>query len=164
MNLLRTTLILCFSTLCFLKGAFGIRQPVPYNHQVHVSMGIQCVSCHTGVETDPHATLPQTSTCRLCHWEGDKVNPRVKTPESLIQYLKTGEEIPWQRVYEVPKHVRFSHQLHVKSGVQSCTSCHGEMKDMSKPVEKQTVTIKMTQCMDCHQKKNVTLDCLACHK
>ena len=45
-------------------------QPVPFSHAHHVGgIGIDCLYCHTTVETSGFANIPPTKTCMNCHSE-----------------------------------------------------------------------------------------------
>ena len=45
-----------------------------------------------------------------------------------------------------------------------CTECHGAMEEQEQPVSRPAVRVSMTGCMDCHDEKGASNDCLLCHK
>src|SRR2546426_8657021 len=53
------------------RDFFGRRrtpvQPIAYTHKVHLANGMQCINCHTGVDTGPDAALPSVKLCMTCH-------------------------------------------------------------------------------------------------
>lgn len=138
-----------------------VTQPVPFNHKKHVEFGIACDACHVGAKDSAKASVPNISTCALCHQPG-KASP--KTPKALEQYMQEMKPIPWKKIYEAPRHVRFSHVRHVEKGGLDCRICHGEVGKMERPLGRQPVPLRMERCMECHRKERVTTDCMACHR
>lgn len=140
-----------------------LAQPVEFNHNLHINdVGMDCVDCHTYVETHPKATLPNKEICYECHSEAQGESAEE---QKLVNLLDSEEELKWQRIYVLPKHVYFSHFRHVTLGQISCLECHGDMKELTSPPVKQAVDIvDMDFCMDCHEEKQVENDCLVCHK
>jgi len=137
-------------------------QPVQFNHKLHVAdQGLDCVECHRFVMKNRKATLPEKEVCAGCHSE-----PQGSSDEErkLVALLSSSEELNWQRVYVLPKHVYFSHFRHVTLGQIGCQSCHGEMKELTAPPRKQaTGIIDMDFCIKCHRERRASSDCLACH-
>ncbi len=72
--------------------------------------------------------------------------------------------IPWKRIYRQPDYVFFSHRRHVVIGKVECKSCHGDMSELTSPLPRPVVNQSMTWCMNCHEQKQASLDCIACHK
>ncbi len=139
-----------------------IRQPLQYNHKVHVeTAGLACQDCHASVLSSASATIPSLETCSTCHSE-----PISKSPEEgkLLKFVTEGKEIPWKRVYSVPDHVYFSHRRHVTKAGLECNVCHGNVQEFTKPVTAPFVPVTMENCMKCHRENNVTNDCLTCHR
>jgi hypothetical protein len=55
------------------------RQPIAYNHQIHVKkLELGCETCHETARTGETAGLPPVSTCAACHQE-----PNGPSPEEL---------------------------------------------------------------------------------
>ena len=143
---------------------FGIRpeatQPIAYQHQPHIQkVELQCVYCHTGVETGPVASIPGVNFCMGCHESMATDKPVI---QQLTGYWNRNEEIPWQRVYGWVEeaHVRFNHAPHVKAEV-ACATCHGDVANMG--VAERVVDHSMGFCITCHQQRQVSNDCLTCH-
>lgn len=137
-------------------------QPVSFNHNKHVvENGMECTDCHQYVNTNRKATLPGKAICLDCHSE-----PLGESSEEqkLIAILQSDQELNWQRVYALPKHIYFSHFRHVTLGQISCQNCHGEMEQLTSPPGGPAVDIiDMDNCMSCHEDRQVSNDCLACH-
>jgi hypothetical protein len=64
---------------------------------------------------------------------------------------KAGGMIHWNRVHQLPDHVFFSHEWHVKAGV-SCKTCHGPVDEME--VVRQHASLTMGWCIECHRSEN----------
>jgi hypothetical protein len=123
-----------------------VEQPVPFSHQHHVAgLGIDCRYCHTGVEKSGFAGLPPTHTCMNCHqqiWARSPVLAPVRDSH------RSGKSLPWNRVHNLAEFVYFNHSIHVAKGV-GCSTCHGRVDQMS--LTRQTATLHMEWCLDCHR-------------
>jgi len=140
-----------------------IRQPLQYNHKVHIeTAGLVCQDCHATVQSSSSATIPRLETCSMCHSE----SPISESPEErkLLEFVSAGKEIPWVRVYGVPDHVYFSHRRHVTQGKLECSACHGNVAEFTRPVTSAFAPVTMERCMGCHRESGVTNDCLTCHR
>lgn len=156
--LLGTTLL-----LLALSRSSGIDQPIAYNHKLHIeTVGLSCSDCHVYASIKPSAGIPSNETCQSCHSE----TPLTDSSEELklLQFISENKEIPWKVVHNVPDHVYFSHRRHVVGGDMSCSDCHGKVEEMTRPISVPTMKLTMEECMDCHKQKNITNDCLACHR
>ncbi len=153
-------------------------------------LGIQCLYCHTGAQTSQHATIPAVSVCMGCHqWVkqgrsegsaeeiakiheaycGQKQCPLIAAPGSH------GTSIAWIRIHNMPEYVQFKHHRHVRAGVQ-CQECHGPVETMKRVyLTPDTVyrwphslglpaaKLEMGWCVECHQARGASIDCVACH-
>jgi hypothetical protein len=138
------------------------QQPIDFPHKIHspTETGIECQECHTGVKRGARAGIPGVNYCMTCHETiGDTTDPRI---QSLRDYAKRGEDMPWQRVYGFleESHVRFNHAPHVRAGVE-CETCHGDLTQMT--VAQRVVDHTMGFCLNCHNQKGASKDCLTCH-
>ena len=137
-------------------------QPIRYNHKLHIeSVELICSDCHIYVESMPSASIPNISICGDCHSE----DPITDSTEELklIKYIKEQVQIPWQKIYSIPDHVYFSHRRHVSIGELECSECHGHIEEMTEPISSQAWIPSMENCIDCHNERKITRDCLACH-
>ena len=142
-------------------------QPIDFPHPTHVQQaGIDCVFCHSTVETEPMASVPPVEQCMLCHKVIGHDLPGV---QQVLEAWNTGQPIAWTRVHRLPDTVRFVHEAHItyftrKDSVPSsavCTLCHGEVGTMAR-VE-QVKELKMSFCVDCHRDNGAPTDCTTCH-
>lgn len=155
----------------------GPEQPIEFSHAVHAgALQIQCLYCHTGADKSQHATVPAVSTCMGCHqWvKSGASQGSAEQIARLQEYWDAGESIPWVRIHNLPEYVQFKHQRHVLAGI-ACQDCHGPVETMNRvylvphtsfspssaflPAAK----MEMGWCMDCHDHRNGTQDCVSCH-
>ncbi len=137
-----------------------VDQPILFNHLHHQEVAkLNCAFCHRYAERYRGAGIPNIEICRACH-STDAVSKR---PEALkvVRYVQAGKEIPWKRMYRLPRHVVFPHWIHVQSEVD-CSVCHGLTGMKERPV-KMVDRNYMEWCLDCHKKKGANADCYACH-
>ena len=137
-------------------------QPIEFPHKIHTfnEIGILCTECHSGAKTGARAGIPSINFCMTCHEDiGNAGDARI---QSLRAYAKRGEDMPWQRVYGFldESHVRFNHAPHIRANVD-CTTCHGDLTQMT--VAQRVVDHTMEFCINCHQQKGASNDCLTCH-
>ncbi|MBI3071764.1 MAG: hypothetical protein HYY84_06500 [Deltaproteobacteria bacterium] len=139
-----------------------IEQPLPYSHAVHTKEAA-CVLCHAGAQSQPNAGIPKFSVCQSCHATPP---PRLAAPDKARweNAAKAKEPEAWNRLYEVPNHVYFSHRRHVAVGGIDCAACHGDMATSTTPPTQAAVPISMRRCVSCHEREQVTNDCTACHR
>ncbi len=142
-------------------------QPVPFNHALHAGTNkTPCETCHEHAADRAHAGLPKLEVCMDCH---KRITPKSVEGAAHVarmrQIFKDGADLMWVRVYELPAHVYFSHQRHTELGGLECKTCHGDMAQLSSPPARPIArTLQMDHCLECHESKNVTTDCAACHR
>jgi hypothetical protein len=136
----------------------GPAQPLPFSHHLHAGeREINCLFCHYTADQSPNAGMPTVDTCLLCH---NVIVPDLAPIKELHDYASRREPIPWVRVYQLPDHVRFNHQVHLTAEVD-CGECHGDVKKMDRILIPQPIT--MGFCVDCHRRKEARVDCSVCH-
>lgn len=137
-----------------------VKQPVAFNHKIHADNDLECLDCHFYFQEHASSGKPSIETCSSCHEEplGESKNEEI-----IVEYVNSGREVEWQRLYQVPEDVFFSHRRHVVLGNVECEICHGDIGESSKPPAK-PIRITMKKCMKCHEEKDVTNDCISCHR
>lgn len=159
----------------FTDQGFMPPQPIHFSHKMHAGKHkIPCEYCHFNAQKSRHAGVPPLSVCLGCHdpakgaVHADK--PEIKKLLSLAKsevdtyyssdedgdhmdpgVRKSGGMIHWNRVHQLPDHVFFSHEWHVKAGV-SCKTCHGPIDEME--VVRQHADLTMGWCIECHRSDN----------
>jgi hypothetical protein len=141
-------------------------QPLAFNHQVHVELGVQCLYCHPGAWRQASAGIPTSAKCWGCHQQMANTKPAQQV---LVGYVERGESIPWVPVFIQPDFVYFNHRPHIAAGV-NCETCHGEVSRMTipQPIPQQN----MGWCLDCHRSRAAgdeemlvrLTDCATCHR
>jgi hypothetical protein len=122
------------------------KQPVPYDHSVHVGqLGLDCRYCHNTVEDGATAAIPPTDVCMNCHARIGVDRPNIIP---VKESHATGMPIEWLRVHDLPDYVYFNHSAHVTRGI-GCVSCHGRVDKMEEVFQAETLT--MSWCLDCHR-------------
>jgi len=151
-----------------LSGLFVVRsynravvQPIAFNHAKHLEKGVECFGCHATVKESAIAGKPKLETCMLCH---ETPLGQTAAEETVRQYAARKEEIPWRRLFKLPEHVFFPHQVHVVAAQIECKTCHGAIGESTAPPGKPLVTFVMNDCLACHKNKGATTDCVACHR
>lgn len=142
-------------------------QPIPFNHKLHVTKAeLQCDSCHENVAEGTVAGFPRVRVCMRCHKNEEPSNPAaVPYIEDLRRHAKEGTDVPWQRLYALPRHVYFSHRRHTEIAGLDCKECHGDMGELTAPpTEPVARTLTMANCLACHVERNVQNDCAWCHR
>lgn len=144
----------------------AVVQPIPFNHRLHVGLGIECDQCHQGVRVAALARLPRAEVCMDCHQADVTDNPAAKPYIELVrQHAREGTEIPWRNLYSLPAHVYYSHRRHVAIAGLQCAGCHGDIADRTTPpTEPVARTLSMSTCMDCHQARGARNECAGCHR
>lgn len=145
-----------------------VTQPIAFNHNLHLTeAGMDCLNCHTDAKAARFAGLPGKDACFDCHDpddmadEGDDLHPEKA---KLMPFADSDDDIPWGRVARTAPHVYFSHRRHVTSAGMDCLECHVDQKQLTTPPARSRLVMAMTDCIDCHEQKGASTDCLACHR
>ncbi len=136
----------------------GPEQPIAYSHKSHLSMGLQCKNCHENKDPGEAMGIPVTAKCMACHQSVKKDSPQIT---KLAEFHASNRPVPWQRVYQLPGFVFFSHKTHLQIGAE-CKTCHGEVAQRDRLFKE--VGIAMGDCMECHRKNKASNDCMYCHE
>ena len=159
-----TLVLLGFATLALSQRPWAPRrdvlQPIPFSHRVHAGVNqIPCQYCHEYARRSDNAGVPPVQRCVGCHG-GGSAGGLAPVTQPWTDHRQAPFEIRWNRVYTLPDFVRFPHRAHVNAGVQ-CQECHGDVQTMDRVVP--VHEINMGFCIECHTKRNVTIDCAVCH-
>lgn len=139
-----------------------VAQPVAFNHLKHTDqLKIACQLCHQNVTTGAHAGLPSAQICVMCHQVRQGTSPEAAR---LTVLLAGGDPLRFNKLFHLAPYVRFTHRRHVGIAKLPCQDCHGTIAETERPPERPLLTIKMQVCLDCHEKKGQTVDCVACHR
>lgn len=145
-----------------LRPSHAVTQPIAFPHAPHVKdVGLECDACHPGVKTSFHAQLPDLSVCMECHEDKLSDNPEEQKVRDLA---KLSPPPQFRKLFLFPNHVFYSHRRHVVVAKIPCETCHGAIAETSAPPKRPLVRITMQFCLDCHRRRGVTVDCIACHR
>lgn len=162
-------------------------QPLQFNHEIHMGekAGMSCQDCHSVRDDGTFSGIPVIEKCAPCH-----AQPLGTTEAEKIlveQYVTPGKEIMWHVYSRQPDNVFFPHAVHLNNAKLKCEDCHGDhgktkalrsyeenrvsgySRDIWGPsigrvTSQKRPGMKMDDCVDCHNEKNVQAGCLACHK
>lgn len=139
--------------------AVAVEQPLPFSHRHHVgTLKLACKSCHRQPDPEGEMTLPTEAICASCHAQ---TVAEKDTLRRLQAFLSAKKAIPWQRVYQLPTYVFWSHTAHRNAGI-ACEKCHGPVAE--REVITQEVSHKMADCIACHRASKAGADCTFCHE
>lgn len=140
-------------------GQPGAPGEIPLDHSIHAGkLAMPCLSCHVYADRSPVAGLPSGRKCMGCHKFVAKDKPAVQL---LAARFEAGRPLRWRRVFSVPDFIYFSHRVHVRARVD-CRECHGDVARMK--TIRQDRPFTMGRCLECHEQRGATRDCVACHK
>jgi c(7)-type cytochrome triheme protein len=146
----------------FSSSQAATQQPVAFDHEAMVKVGITCLFCHADATRSPAAGMPSVESCMGCHEVIATDKPAIQT---VADYWQRGEPIPWVRVNRLPRFVYFSHRVHVVAAGLNCERCHGDVAHMK--MAEPVVEMNMGWCLGCHnqQPNSAQLrDCVVCHQ
>jgi hypothetical protein len=150
--------------------------PLRFDHARHLKLGATCDTCHVTAATSTSASdnlIPTEAACRSCH-EIDRTQPEKAVPvgspaarcdachvgEGGAGWMPKGARAEPPRVRLTNPNLKFNHRLHVSRGV-GCALCHAavEMEGLATRAD----LPKMALCLGCHDGKQSTGRCGACH-
>ncbi len=162
-------------------------QPLQFQHKTHSEKSglTQCDSCHVLGSDGEFNGIAGIETCAGCHAE--KVGTSKAEATLVDAYIKPSRETPWLVYSRQPANVWFSHAIHTRRAGLACTDCHGAYGESDQPkvyeqnrisgysrdVEGHSMSglggaphdgMKMSDCEDCHRRRNVEVGCLGCHQ
>lgn len=162
-------------------------QPLEFHHKTHSEKSglTQCDSCHAVGSDGEFSGIAGIETCAGCHAE--KVGTSKAEATLVDAYIKPSRETPWLVYSRQPANVWFSHAIHTRRAGLACTDCHGTFGESDQPkiyeqnrvsgysrdIEGHSISglrraphdgMKMSDCEDCHRRRNVEVGCLGCHQ
>jgi hypothetical protein len=103
-----------------------------FNHKKHADEGIDCISCHEGIEgkdlSADERHLPVMSDCMKCHETPQTIAGCYKCHTTNQSLKPDNHSFSW----------KYQHGMESESGERSCSNCHTE-----------------TYCTDCHHGSNL---------
>ena len=135
-----------------------VEQPLPYSHKTHLALGLKCLDCHAIPDPGDFATFPAEAKCMACHAAVKADSPHI---QKLAAAEKSGDPVAWNRVYQLPEYVYFSHAVHHLDAEVACQTCHGDVAQRDTLFQEKPIT--MHACMRCHTETGAPNDCELCH-
>jgi hypothetical protein len=127
---------------------------IKFSHTFHVKeSGIECTVCHYNAPKSNLASdnlIGDHESCKSCHEEqlGGNCAFCHVDPDN-IQPIKNKE-----------REFKFSHSLHIDKTID-CAACHRNVDAVTYITSANMPDMK--NCIDCHEKKNITTECNVCH-
>jgi hypothetical protein len=155
----------------------GESLPIRFDHALHARLGATCEGCHTRAATSTLAAddlIPGEAACRGCH-QIDRANPTKAVPAGrgparCDACHASGGGAGWMpgaagaaeppRVAMPRPNLKFNHRLHVSRGL-GCAVCHAGAAGQG--LVTRADLPMMASCLGCHDGKQATARCAACH-
>jgi hypothetical protein len=155
--------------------------PIAFDHAQHARFGATCESCHQSALTSTSAAdnlIPREAACRACH-KIDRDQPAKAVPPGQGAArcdachvdgagAGGGKWMPGStaaveppRVVLARPNLKFNHKLHAARGI-ACALCHASADMQQAPVTRADLPM-MATCLGCHDGKQATARCSACH-
>ncbi len=143
------------------------KQPIQFNHKLHLGFGVQCLYCHPGAWKGTSPGLPTETKCWGCH---QQLPIKTADQQKLADAVKNNQPIQWVPVFILPDFVYYNHRPHIAYGL-NCETCHGELSYMT-VAQPPRQKIDMGWCLHCHRTKAANdpvlltrlTDCGTCHR
>ncbi|HXU60281.1 MAG TPA: cytochrome c3 family protein [Polyangia bacterium] len=156
----------------------GESLPIRFDHAVHARLGATCEGCHAsaaGSTTAADNLIPPEAACRGCH-KIDRANPTKSVAAGQgaarcdachadaagagwMPGADGGATEPPRVVMPRPN-LKFNHRLHASRGI-ACALCHTAAAGQGM-VTRADLPM-MASCLGCHDGKQATARCSACH-
>ena len=149
--------------------------PLTFDHRRHALRGITCEKCHGEATRSLSAKdnlLPAEKACRACH-AIDRSQPTKQVPAgqpsarcdachpSFTDITVPGRAMTEpSRVVLPPPNLKFNHKLHADRGM-ACALCHAGVDQVAMATTAEMP--KMGLCLGCHDGRQATARCAACH-
>ena len=134
-------------------------QPVAFSHARHAGdLQVHCLYCHRAATASATAGVPSMHLCLTCHQNLAKEQAETL---KLLAYWENQEPIEWNRLQRLPDFVYFTHEMHLRSGLD-CVNCHGHVEQTASTPR--APSFEMGWCVSCHTTRGASRDCWTCHK
>ena len=152
--------------------------PIAFDHAQHARLGATCEGCHQLALTSISAAdnlIPREAACRTCH-KIDRDQPAKAVPQGQgaarcdachVDAAGTRWMPGPNATAEPPRallarpNLKFNHKLHASRGI-ACALCHANAEMQQAPVTRVDLPL-MATCLGCHDGKQATARCSACH-
>jgi len=151
--------------------------PIKFDHAMHARTGATCEGCHSSAQTSTAAVdnlIPGEAACRSCHkidrTQPAKSVPKGQAPARCDACHGAGDNNGWMptsglgaeppRVVLARPNLKFNHQLHATRGI-ACALCHANAA--AQGMVTRVDLPMMASCLGCHNGKQSTGRCGACH-
>ena len=146
--------------------------PVVFDHAQHARLGLTCEGCHRTAATSTAVTddlLPGEAACRDCH-KIDRAQPEKTAVKGQPAARCIACHVAWAGTEPLseppgaflpPANLKFNHKLHAARGY-GCELCHATVSASTATSPPSDLPM-MALCLGCHDGKQATARCGACH-
>jgi hypothetical protein len=138
-----------------LHGGQDRSEIIKFSHQYHIEeAAIECGSCHPAASTSTFSSenlLGGKADCAGCHDVQD-------TDDCLKCHIDNTKLVKFENPV---REVIFSHELHVTGQGMQCETCHAGLEKVAFSGKENMPS--MATCNTCHNDREVTNTCEACH-
>ena len=148
--------------------AWGMPYAAPFSHKLHLSLELECATCHVAAAGSTKASdnlLPAKTVCLQCHEDAQIPAPPVTRVASFshAQHLKMGNLAPIlaaaidQKTYlQPPGDIR----RHLNTQ-DACQACHRGLPESDQVTP--AAMPQMADCLVCHTEIDNPFSCEKCH-
>ncbi len=156
--------------------------PLNFPHDFHTreadeakgiqGQGLDCDFCHENISESKLSSdrdIPGHDVCENCHgdWIGEEDEPAAagdcaRCHDNMTKAAKKKTKTASAALSMVlpAPHIKFAHEKHIEAG-HKCVECHSNVPKKRLATRDDLPT--MDRCIDCHQKKKVSVECQTCH-
>lgn len=138
-----------------LHGGQDRSEIIKFSHQYHIEeAGVECSSCHPAAPTSKFSSdnlLGGKAECATCHDVQD-------TDECLKCHIDNTKLVKFENP---ARDIIFSHEMHVGGQNLECATCHAGLDKVDFSGKENMPS--MATCNTCHNNRDVTNTCEACH-
>jgi predicted CXXCH cytochrome family protein len=148
--------------------AWGMPYAAPFSHKLHLSLDLECVTCHVAAAASTKASdnlMPAKAVCLPCH-EDVQIPAPPKTRVAFFSHaghLKMGNMAPLlaaaidKRTYlQPPGDIR----RHLTT-LDACQACHRGLPESDRVTP--AAMPQMADCLVCHTEIDNPFSCEKCH-
>jgi predicted CXXCH cytochrome family protein len=149
-------------------AAWGTAHAAPFSHKLHLSLALQCTTCHTAAAGSGKASdnlLPAKTVCLECHEDAQIPAPPATRVASFshAQHLKMGNLAPMlaaaidkKSYLQPPGDIR----RHLNTQ-DACQACHRGLLESDQVTP--AAMPQMADCLVCHSEIDNPFSCEKCH-
>ncbi|MGD0774960.1 MAG: cytochrome c3 family protein [Candidatus Solibacter sp.] len=157
------------AVLLFAWGAaWGAPPAAPFSHKLHLSLDLECTTCHTAAAASTKASdnlLPAKAVCLQCHDDAQIPAPPATHVAffSHAQHLKMGNVAPLlAAAIDKKSYLQPAGDIRRHLNTQNaCQACHRGLQESDEVTP--AAMPQMADCLVCHTEIDNPFSCEKCH-